>query len=288
MSIGERVQRLERDPPAEALGLALVLRERHARQDVAGRALQEDALAAGHAPDEAPQRTREVGRVDVHVVAGRHGMAAEADQRRDAALVRAAQLQRSDLSIELQLGVPAEDGSDRRRRALAAVDGLVHLADGPDRLGGLEPLEREAADLDHAILDRDRRPAHLLAVGVVTCDQRHALVAGRREMRVVPAQQHRRGIAAARLRDAVDQPVRRGCLQPDAVDPAEHDARVPLLEHDGAGLERPDARARARGGSAGRSRASAVRRRIEREGGCAGSHQYIRKPPLTLIVAPEM
>jgi hypothetical protein len=27
---------------------------------------------------------------------------------------------------------------------------------------------------------------------------------------------------------------------------------------------------------------------IEGERGCSGPHQYIRKPPLTLIVAPEM
>ncbi len=105
---------------------------------------------------------------------------------------------------------------------------------------------------------------------------------------MVPAQQHRRGIAAACLRDAVDEPIRRGCLQADAVDPAEHDARVALLEHDGAGLERPDARAAREVDLADEAEHRQSGRRIEREGGCPGSHQYIRKPPLTLIVAPEM
>ena len=45
MAVGQRVQGLEREPAAEALGLPLVLGERHARQHVARRALQEDALA---------------------------------------------------------------------------------------------------------------------------------------------------------------------------------------------------------------------------------------------------
>ena len=39
-----------------------------------------------------------------------------------------------------------------------------------------------------------------------------------------------------------------------------------------------------------RSRVQLVQaeRRVERKGSCPGAHQYIRNPPLTLIVAPEM
>ena len=81
--------------------------------------------------------------------------------------------------------------------------------------------------------------------------------------------------------------VGRGRLQADDVDAAEHDAGVALLEHDGARLERPAVAARGVD-LADEAEHRQAERRIERQGGGSGSHQYIRKPPLTLIVAPEM
>ena len=145
--VGDRLERRDRDSRPHPLCLDLVVGEREPRQDVAAGALEEDAFAAGRRADDAAQRPREVGRVDVHVVAGRDGMAAVADERRDRRLVGAARLQGRHLGVDELVRVPAEDRAAVRaaRGALAPVDGDVGGPPGPRRRARARAARRRAA-----------------------------------------------------------------------------------------------------------------------------------------------
>ena len=129
--------------------------------------LEEDALAARHRSHDVAHRTGEVGRVDVHVVSGRDGVAAEADDRGDRRLVRPAHLQDGHLVVDELVGVPPENRAAvvAVRGPLAPVDRELHVGLAPDDPGGLEPLGGEPADGDDLVvehagerIDRTRRP----------------------------------------------------------------------------------------------------------------------------------
>ena len=123
-----------------------VVGEREPRQDVAAGALEEDAFAAGRRADDAAQRPREVGRVDVHVVAGRD---------RDGSRSR-----RASRSPTRRGGAPAGSSPGCRRARRGSSRGSSRRSSRPSvrsrRLtatsaaawpqttrGGLEPLDRE-------------------------------------------------------------------------------------------------------------------------------------------------
>ena len=95
-------ERVEQPPKGPSL------REVLKREHVAGRPLEVDALAAADRSHDVAQRAREIGGVDVHVVARRDGMAAEADEGRDRRLVRAAGLQDGDLVVGVASGKTAK------------------------------------------------------------------------------------------------------------------------------------------------------------------------------------
>ena len=164
-AVGDRVQRLEGDPPPHPLRLPLVGGECDPRQDVATGGLDEDALAAGRGADHVAQRAGEVRRVDDHVEPGRDGVAPECDRGRDRRLVRPACLQHGHLVVDEVVGVPAEDR--RTVGALATVDGEVGLAQSPGDPAG-SCRSRATRDRDHTVLHRRRvTPRSLRRVSVV-------------------------------------------------------------------------------------------------------------------------
>ena len=90
------------------------------------------------------------------------------------------------------------------------------------------------------------------------------------------------------LGDAIDHSSDAGACRPMMSTPQSTTRVSPLLEHDGARLERPARAARATWICRDEAEHRQAERRIERQGGCSCAHQYISKPPLMLIVAPEM
>ena len=188
--------------------------EGDARHDVAGGALEEDALAARHRAHRVAQRARVVRRVGDDLDARRDGVRAVPDDRRDGAAVLADRLQDGHADVGHAVGVPADAPHHAVGVALAAVHGLVRLAEPPADPGGLEPLAGQAADLDDAavqVLDVGGRRGvglhHALAEGAV-----HAQAAGRRVVGVVPVEQDARAGGTGRSLDAVAQGVDLGRL----------------------------------------------------------------------------
>ena len=214
------------------------VREGDLRQHVAARTLEEDSLAAGDGAHDVAQRPGEVGRVDVHVVTRRDGMAAVVDHRRDDALVRAAELERRDLVVDQRVGVPAED---RRPvgSALAAVDSELGVPHPPHRSRRLETLERESADRHDLVLDDVREPPD---PGIALGLRRSGALAApgtsdHGEVRVVPVDEDPGRIGARCLGDPVEQDGDLRLADADDVDAAEHDPHAVLLQRDGGGLE---------------------------------------------------
>ena len=262
----ERVERLDPEPGAHQLRLALVVREGDLRQDVAACTLEEHDLAARDATHDVAQRPREVGGVDVHVVAGRDRMAAVVDRRRDDALVGTAELERGDLVVDRLVRVPTED---RRpvRRPLPAVDGELGVPDAPHRAGRLEPLARERAHRDDLVLDDVGEPPDpCVALGLGRPGALAAPgAADDGQVRVVPVDEDPGRVGAGRLGDPVEE---RGDLRlADAhdVDAAEHDAEAVLLDGDRGCLEAPPAVPRRVVGLTDEADEREAQRRLERE-----------------------
>ena len=241
-AVGDCLERGKAEARSHAARLVLRVGEGELRQDVAGGALEVHALAAGHRPDDVAHRPGEVGGVDVHVVARRHGMAAETDERRDHRLVRAPRLQHRDLVVHELVGVPAEDRAAvvAPGRALAAVDGEVGVRLTPDDPRRLEPLDRQPADGDDLVVDHAREGCDRFRQVVVDVSVHGAVrdAAGRREVGVAPVEQDAGRCGAGRGGDAPDQRADLRLDDPDDVDAAEDDPRPVTLERDRADLER--------------------------------------------------
>ena len=262
----ERVERLDPEPGAHQLRLALVVREGDLRQDVAACTLEEHDLAARDATHDVAQRPREVGGVDVHVVAGRDRMAAVVDRRRDDALVGTAELERGDLVVDRRVRVPTED---RRpvRRPLPAVDGELGVPDAPHRAGRLEPLARERAHRDDLVLDDVGEPPDpCVALGLGRPGALAAPgTADDGQVRVVPVDEDPGRVGARRLGDPVEEHGDLRLADADDVDTAEHDAEPVLLDRDRGCLEAPPAVPRRVVGLTDEADEREAQRRLERE-----------------------
>ncbi len=241
--VGHGVHGLERQAPPHPDPLRAAVLEGDARHDVAGGALQEDALAARHRAHRVAQRARVVRRVGDDLDARRDGVRAVPDDRRHGAAVLADRLQDGHAEVGHAVRVPADAPHHAVGVALAAVHGLVCNAEPPAHPGVFEALAGQAADLDDAavqVLDvgsrRGVRLHHALAEGAV-----HRQAAGRRVVGVVPVEQDARAGGTGRSLDAVAQDVDLGRLDGQRVDAADDDPRRPVVERGCRHLERAEA-----------------------------------------------
>ena len=273
--------------------LGLVGAERAPRQHVARRALEEDALAAHHAPQRDAQGGRVVARVRRHVHAGGDGVAAEADDGRDRAAISPAGLQRDHLPVDQPVGTPAVDdvavGS-----ALATVDVDVDRARAPRDRGRLQRVPRPAA--------RRRRPRPPAAARTRPRRRRrpspagHCGAAGRAwpagPVRVVPVEQHARRIGAGASATRARSSSTSGAAMPMRVDRPPAPRACPRTRGPGrsppaAARPRPVAPGCARTrGPAGAARAAARARPRRRRP--AGRPRRRSRPPLALVADDEL
>ncbi len=269
-AVGQRVHRLDRQPLAHAHGLRLVLAERAPRQHVAGRSLEEHALAADHPADRQAERGRVVAGVRGDVHACGDGVAAEADDGRDRGVVGTARLQRHHLAVEQAVGPPAVHDV-AVGAALAAVDVDVDGARAPGDRRRLQPRGRLPRRRHHPVGEQPLVGVHVrVAVGLQQPAAAQEAAGGRRRaVRVVPVEQRARRIGAGRLRDAPAQGVDLRGGDAERVDAREHHARLAGLEHQHRDLERqPHVEERLLAAHEPESRQAQARRRRER--GCGG------------------
>ena len=236
--VGDRVGRLHGDPFTHALRLLLVLTERDARQDVPGRALQEDHFAPGLTPQRLAHGPGIVRRIAGEIHSHCDWVAAVSNDRGDRAGVRPLQLQHRHLLIDDAVDPPAVDDPPQIV-AFPTVDREVGAADAPGRRSGLQcgggthrGVHQPVFQLVAVTVDRG-----IAADSEQSATAQELAAGGRGVVGVVPVQKHVRGVGGQIAGDATPHAVALCHREGDRVDAAQHHPHTAAFDHHSCGLE---------------------------------------------------